>query len=335
MPVVVLHGYFGFGNAGDEAILAGSLGLIRTRAAEWRPIVASGNPARTEAVHNVEAAPRSRLPSMLRSLKEDDRFLLAGGGLLQDATSLRSLVAYLEPMRRAGRRRAAIWAVGVGPLSMAGRAVVRTLGAPRRSVVRDEASLRMLEHLGYPRESLVQGADAAFTLPGAAPVAPAQEIGLAVRPDRRIDGVALGVSVVAAAARRGLTVRLLPFRPEEDGPLCEEIARRAGGQARVADLPSNPADVPTALSGLAGIVVERLHALILGSMAGVPAICVAYDPKVAVHAAMLGAPVVMPEDVAGRIEAGGWGDGDLARRRAEALGVRARDAFDGLWGALA
>lgn len=335
MPVVLLHGYFGFGNAGDEAILAGSLGLIRTRAAGWRPIVASGNPTRTEAVHDVEAAPRSRLLSMLRSLKEDDRFLLAGGGLLQDATSFRSLLAYLEPLRRAGRDRAAMWAVGVGPLSPAGRATVRAMGAPLRSVVRDEVSLAALRDLGYPEDSLALGADAAFTLPPAPRRGAKGEIGLAVRPDRRVDGLALGLDVVAGAARLGLTVRLLPFRMEEDGPLCEEIARRAGGQAHVAELPSKPGEIPQALSDLSGIVAERLHALILGSMAGIPAICVAYDPKVALHAAMLGAPVVAPSEISGAVAGSSWGDGDLARRRAGALGERATETFDALWRAIA
>lgn len=335
MPVILLHGYFGFDNAGDEAILAGSLGLLHARAADWRPVVASGNPTRTEAVHNVEAIRRSRLPSMLKALKKDDRFLLAGGGLLQDATSLRSVLAYLEPMRRAGHDRAAMWAVGVGPLSPAGRAMVRAFGAPARSVLRDEASLRALLDLGYPQDSLVLGADAAFTLPPHPKAVSRGEIGLAVRPDRRIDAVALGLEVVAGAAKAGFNVRLLPFRPEEDGPVCEEIARRAGGQARLAELPRTPAEIPEALSDLTAIVAERLHALILGSLASVPAICIAYDPKVALHAAMLGAPVVAPDEVRDFVSGGRWGDGEDAGRRAEVLRSRATGAFEALWSAIA
>jgi len=335
MPVVLLHGYFGFDNAGDEAILAGSLGLLRSQAADWRPVVASGNPIRTEAVHNVEAVARSRLPSVLKGLKRDDRFLLAGGGLLQDATSLRSLLAYLEPMRRAGRNRAAIWAVGVGPLSPTGRAMVRAFGAPARSVLRDEASLTTLVEFGYPRDSLALGADAAFTLPPHPKAASRGEIGLAVRPDRRIDAVALGLQTVAGAAKAGFSVRLLPFRPEEDGPVCEEIARRAGGQARLAELPRTPAEIPEALSDLVAIVAERLHALILGSLASVPAICIAYDPKVALHAAMLGAPVVAPDEIRDFVSGERWGDGEEARRRAEVLGNRAMGAFEALWSAIA
>lgn len=50
---VLVSGYYGFGNLGDEALLAGLLGGLKEQG--HTPVVLSGDPKATEEQHGVEA----------------------------------------------------------------------------------------------------------------------------------------------------------------------------------------------------------------------------------------------------------------------------------------
>jgi polysaccharide pyruvyl transferase WcaK-like protein len=89
---ILFSGYYGLGNAGDEAVLAASVGLFRARRPEAALAVLSGNPAATQAALGVEAAPRMKMPLVLAQIRRARLFLSGGGSLLQDRTSLKSLI---------------------------------------------------------------------------------------------------------------------------------------------------------------------------------------------------------------------------------------------------
>ncbi len=83
---IVVSGYYGFGNAGDEAILEAMLRDVRALAPAVRVVVLSGDPADTSARFGVEAVPRMNPGAVMRALRGADLFLSGGGSLLQDAT---------------------------------------------------------------------------------------------------------------------------------------------------------------------------------------------------------------------------------------------------------
>src|SRR5690554_3525748 len=143
---VLVSGYYGFGNLGDEALLSGLLGGLRAQGHTTG--VLSGDPKDTEQQHGVEAAHRVR--GLALALARADALVSGGGGLLQDSTSRRSLNYYLNVIRLARRtgKRVVVYGQSLGPLSEAGRgAVARTLrGVPL--AVRDEASVRLATTLG-------------------------------------------------------------------------------------------------------------------------------------------------------------------------------------------
>jgi polysaccharide pyruvyl transferase CsaB len=146
---IVVSGYYGFGNTGDEAILS-SIVQHLGRAGEL--VVLSAYPRRTAAEHGVRAIGRLDLPAIGRELSGAALFVSGGGGLLQDATGPGSVPYYAGLLKLAQWRGVPtmIMGAGIGPLgtalgqSLTGMAARRC----RTNAVRDEASALILRALG-------------------------------------------------------------------------------------------------------------------------------------------------------------------------------------------
>ena len=124
---IVLSGYYGFANSGDEAVLHALVQALREEAREagifLRIIVLSGNPAQTQRMHGVEAVHRMRPWTVIKALWRADALVSGGGSLLQDVTSARSMRYYLGIIRLALwlRKPVFIYAQGIGPIRNARR----------------------------------------------------------------------------------------------------------------------------------------------------------------------------------------------------------------------
>ncbi|MHB1843128.1 MAG: polysaccharide pyruvyl transferase family protein [Sulfobacillus sp.] len=288
---VVLLGYAGAQNLGDEAILAGSLDLIRRAGDDFTPLVVSLDPADTERRHQVEAWPRTRFGELLKRLGADDRFLLGGGGLLQDSTSLGSLGYYLRAAAAAGRRTpVAYWAIGVGPLSRTGSWVLARAPAPQVAVARDPVSLALLGKAGVPADRLVLGTDAAYQL-SSVPERTPRWIGFAPRPVPGLDVWALAGQLAVVARAHDRQIRVFAMDSRQDSDLARQLARSHAPVMEFCELPAESEGILTLFSELEYMVAIRLHAMILASLAGVPSVAVPYDPKVEREARLLGMPL--------------------------------------------
>lgn len=343
MPHVALLGYYGFHNVGDEAVLAGTLVGLRAEDAQLEVTVVSADPQDTQAQHGVRAVRRGDVRRLDALLRTADLFLLGGGSLFQDVTSAFSVWYYAAHGAWALARGCPVgfYAQGVGPLRRSvSRRVVAALA--RRSVllqVRDADSARVLHRLGIPEERVQVAADPAFLLPPPDCWAGErlwQDSGLRRRgpllvlaPRLWPEAPSTLVEALSYVSRwwqgEGGSVGLLPMHPEEDGPLCGEIARRTG--AAVARHQGSVTQVLSLLGAADLVVGVRLHALILAAVAGRPGIGVTYDPKVTSLLAELAWPGVAGQEA---------GDGEVLVRalrsvrgedtlaRVEAIRARAR-----------
>lgn len=167
MKKIVITGYYGFGNTGDEAILDSTVSAIRKARPDLRISVLSHNPQETSARYQVESHERMSLIQIWNEIKSADLLLFGGGSLLQDATSLRSLFYYLGLIYLAHfmGKPVFVYANGIGPLrSKIGRILTRhALQKVREITVRDPESLSLLQTIGVSREVKVT-ADPAFLL---------------------------------------------------------------------------------------------------------------------------------------------------------------------------
>lgn len=291
-PRVLISGYYGFGNLGDEALLDVIVEHLRAAYPNGSIGVLSADPAGTAARLGVDAIPRMDLGAVRRAIDGADVVLSGGGGLLQNVTSLRSLLYYAGIVRTAtrARKRTMIFAQSIGPLDVFGRAIVRACcGGVAAATVRDERSRKLLASL-LPNVRVERTADPVFLLePDTTPLDLEAE-GLAgadplvVVSVRRWQHNETTVTALAAAVDRlanehGAHVAFLPLGGASDADVSTAVIRRAKSAPLL--LPAMTLGQAAQVIGRATLVIGmRLHALIIAARLGVPFVSVPYDPKV-------------------------------------------------------
>ena len=328
---VVLAGYYGFGNTGDEAILASILGGLRRRAPGTVFTVVSGDPESTRRQHGVEAVGWRDIPAISESVSRADTVFVGGGGLFQDYWGLDTktlltprhgeIAFYAGPVVLAAlaRKPALLYGLGFGPLASAeARRYVRGVAdAAVYLSVRDEASRDLLVASGIPESRITVSADPAFALDVSGDGHDVDEIcrQAGVEPRRPILGVALrpwAIGVEPAAWEAEVTAALEEFLRETNGTLLfvpfekspwtdkddfAQAARIAGtlptrGRVAVIGEPRPPREIAAILSGCDLVLGMRLHSLVFAALGGVPAVGLAYDPKVTALLSRLGQPTL-------------------------------------------
>jgi polysaccharide pyruvyl transferase CsaB len=308
MSRIVLSGYYGFNNLGDEAVLGATVDALRRRCPGVEIAVLSADPRSTTGTYGVEGIPRASPRDLLRCLKRCDLCLSGGGSLFQDVTSWRSPWYYLGVLALAQRfgRRTAVYAQGIGPLR--GRAVRsaarRVLNRVDLVTLRDPASLASLAELGVDRPPVALAADPALLLePDPSPRVTAEHarwgsgtaFGLAVRAwDTGTWLAAVAAAARTVAERRAARWICVPMHPPGDVAVAVRLAEMIGGSATVVEAALGPREMLSLFGRLAVVVGMRLHALVFAAIQGVSLIALAYDPKVAAFARELGEPVLHP-----------------------------------------
>ena len=152
MKRILLSGYYGFGNVGDEAILTSTIKTLQLQAPGVQIAVLSNEPAETARTYNVRAMHRMWPHHVLNAISETDLVVFGGGSLLQDDTSLRSLLYYLSVifLAKIMGKPVIVYANGIGPLhSRLGRFLTRVaLNTVKDITVRDQESFKELKKIG-------------------------------------------------------------------------------------------------------------------------------------------------------------------------------------------
>lgn len=300
MYKILISGYYGFNNIGDESILRTVIDNLREKLPDTDITVLSQDPAQTSEKYGVKAARRMSLWDIFRCVCRCDLLLSGGGSLLQDATSGRSILYYLFILRLAQLlgKKTFIYSQGIGPISdprnrrLTARVLRRTSGI----VVRDAKSRDLLLEIGVPDRLIHITADPVIRVKKPDP---AQGLEILQREGcpRREGTLTVGWAVKARKPdpaffqqvqkcihwlreEYGADSVLIPFFHDEDLTVCEAIAAQLNGQAgclRQKYLSEETLSIIGCMDVLVGV---RLHSLIYAAVMGVPMIGVSYDPKV-------------------------------------------------------
>lgn len=113
---VVVSGYYGFDNFGDEAILSLLINYLKKNC--FDVVVLSADPRKTSMNYFVNSINSFDFFQVSGIIKHSDFLISGGGSLLQDVTSLKSLLYYLWVIFLALRykKKIIIFAQGIGPI---------------------------------------------------------------------------------------------------------------------------------------------------------------------------------------------------------------------------
>ncbi len=289
----LLSGYYGFDNLGDDALLQIIVAQLKTRYPHATIDALSAKPDVTAHELGIVATPRWDQGAIRDAISEADVVLSGGGGLLQNATSLKSLLYYAGILRTAIRsnKRAMVFAQSIGPLDFWGKQTVRECcKGLHAATVRDERLRELFAPL-VPSTTVERSADPVFLYdPPSEPVDLAQA-GLGDGSDplvvvcvRKTAQQNEGVTTIAAAVDRlafehGARVAFVPFGGTPDAEASTLIIRKCKSAPMLVALDS--LDAVAAAIGRARLVIGvRLHALILAVRLGVPFLAIPYDPKI-------------------------------------------------------
>lgn len=289
----LLSGYYGFGNLGDDALLEVIVSQLKTRHPYATIDVLSAKPDETAHQLHVEATPRWESKAVRSAIQRADAVLSGGGGLLQNATSLRSLAYYANIIRGGIRARRAtmIFAQSIGPLDFFGKAVVRECcKGLSAATVRDTRSQSLLSSL-LPSVSVERTADPVFLYDAQEEAVDLSSEGLGPQSDplavvsvRKATGMRERLDVVARAVDRlsemhGVRVAFLPLGGAPDAEISTMIIRKCRS-APVLLPECSLARAANVIRNARVVIGMRLHALILAARYGVPFLAIPYDPKV-------------------------------------------------------
>jgi polysaccharide pyruvyl transferase CsaB len=316
---ILMVGYYGFKNLGDEAILTGIIKGIRSLRDTIKITVISRHPELTSKTHKVNSIFWFDFSGIYKTVQDTDLVILGGGGLFHDywsfdpdslLTPKQSGISYYTGqlfLASLLEKPVVLYSVGIGPIfTPAGEMFTKAVfDMAKVSTVRDAESFSMLESIGVNTSKISVTADPAFLLTCTTESRNKKILEIENCPENR---PLIGVSVrhwninvsseiwerqVAEALdnvldRRNGSVLFIPFQKikgkeiEDDQTVINRIKNMMKHSLKTSVIEGDysPEEVAGIFSHCDIILGMRLHSIIFSILNATPVIALGYDPKV-------------------------------------------------------
>lgn len=280
---IVISGYYGFNNFGDEAIL--SLLIQNLKAMDTDLTVISKNPEQTKKLYDVKAIQTFNLVQLINLIEKSDILISGGGSLLQDVTSIRSLLYYLFIILIAATfgKKIIIFSQGIGPIKnpIARFIAKKVLKKCDYISVRDDKSLLLLRGWGFEPDLVV---DPLFSinLPKNMPL---RKVGVQLRKCKGVtDKFLLELAKALVEEFKGYEFYIYCFQNSQDF----DISKTFESYLFLFDtkvrtkliLNENQFDIINSMRDLEYMVAMRFHACLVALKYSIPTLALNYDIKV-------------------------------------------------------
>ena len=293
---IIISGYYGFGNTGDDSLLAMITKNLRTSIPEATITVLSHRPAATAKVFGVRAINRINVFAIAREMRRAKMLVCGSGNLIQNVTSTRSLLYYLFIMRMAYKRGLSVmmYASGIGPLTgrFARNTAAKMLNRLDVITLREESSADELARLGVTKPQILPTADPALLTAAAC-----EEwmeylaVGLGIESGKKYFAVALrewkntpesfekniAAAITKICASHNAIPVFVPMQQSKDEKICRRIQGVTGGIVAAGLCASELVGLCAKMEFVIGM---RLHILIYAAAAATPFAGLAYDTKI-------------------------------------------------------
>ena len=240
---VLISGYYGFYNIGDEAILKSIIEALRNEDPNIDIVVLSNDVEYTKNTYKVNAINRWKLNEIYKELLKCDGLISGGGSLFQDVTSSRSILYYtgIIWLAKLAKKPIFIYAQGVGPIEKKNN----------RKIVG-----RFFNKVDY--------------------------ITVSIRDWKKNNSefqknIALTCDKIVES---GINVVFVPMHGKYDETVSKQVASLMRHNSTVLSKDLTMEEKMMYIKGSKLMIGMRLHALIFAATVGTPMIGISYDPKI-------------------------------------------------------
>jgi polysaccharide pyruvyl transferase CsaB len=297
---VLISGYYGFGNVGDEAVLQSIIQGLKKNDLAVDITVLSAAPKITAELNQVKSIFRYNAYKVLQALVGCDVFISGGGTLFQNSTSNFSFFYYIKLVILAKllRKKVAVFGQGFGPLTGKFNHGLASFALNRVDIItlRDQIAFDRLRELGVTNPNMHVTADPTLLLP-----TPGLDLGRRLLSLEAIslDKPLLGISVRNLPGKKeeklyqslagaidwlvqtyGYTPVFILFECPTDMAETSKVLNYMREKANVVFKICRPDEMRSLIANCDLLIAMRLHALIFAAASAVPLLGLSYDPKV-------------------------------------------------------
>lgn len=299
MKRLLILGYYGFDNSGDDAILKAIVNDFKKLNNDLELIALSKNPEKTKREYGIDSYDRFNILKVIKALKHTDLFISGGGSLLQDITSTRSIIYYLFMIFLAKEmgKKVFVYANGIGPISKGfNRFLTKSiLNKVDFITLRDYKSYDFVKKLGVKNKNIMVTTDPVFSLKEVEDYRVDEilknenikisnnTIGISIREWKRSENFEIKLSnVIDSLIEEGYDILVVPFHMPRDNEYSKKVINNSKYRNKISVLKGsyNAQELMGIFKRCKILLAMRLHSLIYGACVNKPMVGMIYDPKV-------------------------------------------------------
>ena len=301
---VLISGYYGFYNIGDEAILKSIIEALRNEDPNIDIVVLSNDVEYTKNTYKVNAINRWKLNEIYKELLKCDGLISGGGSLFQDVTSSRSILYYIGIMwlAKLAKKPIFIYAQGVGPINKKNnrKIVGKFFNKVDYITLRDKESKLLLNSIGVKKDiDIVPDPVMGFNIDNFEFKIPkyyidSDYVTISIRDWKKNNHEFLKniADTCDKIVENGIDVVFIPMHGEHDEKISIEVANMMKYNAKVISKNLTMEEKMMYIKESKLMIGRRLHALIFAATVGTPMIGISYDPKIDSYLKLVDQPCI-------------------------------------------
>ena len=287
MTDILLLGYYGFKNSGDDALLLSIIQQLKKTDDSLSLGVLSFNPEETKVQFGIDAVDRNNILSVIKAIKSAKMLIVGGGTLIQDSTSTKSLIYYLAVIKLAQifKKKVMLYANGIGPIKKENFKITkRILNKVNLITLREELSLAELKKIGVDKPQILVTADSVFGIDYDKKAYEKNQYQLvSVRNNKRLSkNFCIDIARLCDEMheKHNISTVFIPFQKKNDTQITEQIRALMKSESEIFDTECEFSELMALMENARLCIGMRLHSLIYSVISKVPCVGLVYDQKV-------------------------------------------------------